>query len=47
MFNPYEIFKNPEKNFIEIFKDFCVSSFLTTGEVITVVQEIRDQCNKL
>ena len=47
MYNPYEIFKVPQKEFTEIFKEFCIISFLTTPEAITVLQEVRGQCNAI
>ena len=35
--SPTEIVKVPSREFTEIFKDFCLDSFLITPEAITVL----------
>lgn len=37
MFSPHEIFEQEAKDFTEIFKEFCVASFLTTPEAISTL----------
>ncbi len=34
MYSPYEIYVTEPKEFHEIFKDFCLNSFLITPEAI-------------
>ena len=47
MYSPHEIFENEARDFTEIFKQFCLSSFLITPEAISAQQAIRTECNKI
>lgn len=37
MFSPFEIFVSEPREFTEIFKEFCMASFLTTPQVINAL----------
>ena len=37
MFSPYEIYENDARDFTDIFKEFCLSSFLITPEAISAL----------
>jgi dynein heavy chain len=47
MFSPDKIFYEEPKDFTETFKDFCFSSLFIKSEVITALQEVRVECNKV
>lgn len=34
MYSPHEIYENDARDFTEIFKEFCLNSFLITPEAI-------------
>ena len=42
-----EVFKNPAKEFTEIYKEFCLNSFLITPQVISVLQSAKEECNEI
>lgn len=37
MYSPHEIFESDARDFTEIFKEFCVASFLITPEAIAAL----------
>lgn len=45
--NTKEIYEEEPKDFTETFKDFCFESLYIKEEVITALQEIRVECNKV
>ncbi|KAL4464296.1 hypothetical protein ABPG72_011341 [Tetrahymena utriculariae] len=47
LYSPYEIYESEARDFTEIFKEFCLSSFLITPEAISALQQIRTECNKI
>jgi hypothetical protein len=47
MSSPYDIFKQPARDFTELFKEFCLNSFLITPEAIRVLQDVRNECNRI
>lgn len=47
MYNPNHIYEEEPKDFTETFKDFCFESLYIKEEVITALQEIRVECNKV
>lgn len=47
MYNPSQIQVEEPKDFTETFKDFCFSSLYIKEEVISALQQIRVECNKV
>jgi len=47
MHNYDKVYYEEPKDFTETFKDFCFSSLYIKEEVISALQEIRVECNKV
>lgn len=42
-----EVFKVPAKEFTDIYKEFCLKSFLITPQAINVLQQTKEECNEI